>query len=141
MQVLAIGDATRCEFQHVVDSLQRMTELRLVDDVPETPDTDTDLIIFLQAYTKQFSATAVGQLRRSLPLMPMVVVLGAWCAGEQRTGSPLVGPFRVFADEWDETELLRFRDGNASLWTQPPTLGDDETILFLANRAKMEDAS
>jgi hypothetical protein len=130
MQVLAIGDATRSEFSKVLDSLQRLTDLRLIDDVPETPDADVDLVMFLQSYTKQFSAAAVDRLRRWLPLTPMVVVLGAWCAGELRTGSPLVGPFRVYADEWDETELLRLRDGHDSLWTQPSTLGDDEAILF-----------
>jgi len=129
----------RSEFDNVVDSLRRLTDIRFVDDVPEESESDTDLIVFLQSYTKQFSATAVDRLRRHLPLTPMVVVLGAWCAGEQRTGSPLIGPFRVFADEWDETELLRFRDTNASLWMQPPTLGDDETVLFLANRKKMEE--
>ena len=134
MQVLAIGDQTRSEFGRVLDSLQRLTDLRLADDVPETPDAEIDLVVFLQSYTKQFSVTAVDRLRRLLPLTPMVVVLGEWCAGEQRTGSPLIGPFRVDADEWDETELLRFRDGNASLWTQPSTLGDDEAILFLETR-------
>jgi len=134
MQVLVIGDAARSEFGKVLDSLQRLTDLRLVDEVPETTDDDTDLIVFLQSYTKQFSAAAVDSLRRFSPLTPMLVVLGEWCRGELRTGSPLIGPFRVYADEWDETELLRFRDGNTSLWTQPPTLGDDEAMLFHANR-------
>ena len=134
MQVLAIGDATWSEFGKVLDSLQRLTDLRLVDDVPETPDADVDLVVFLQSYTKQFSVTAVDRLRRLLPLTAQVVVLGEWCAGERRTGSPLIGTFRINADEWDEAELLRFRDGNAPLWTQPPTLGDDEAILFLALR-------
>ena len=131
MRVLAIGDATRGEFRGVLDSLQRLTDLQLVDDLPDTPGNDVDLIIFLQSYTKQFSTTAVARLQRLCPLTPMVVVLGTWCAGERRTGSPLVGPFRVYADEWNEAELLRFLDGYSSLWTQPTTLGDDETVLFL----------
>ena len=134
MYVLAIGDATRSEFGKVLDSLQRLTNLRLVDEVPETSDGDIDLIVFLQSYTKQFSVAAVDNLRRLLPLTPMVAVLGEWCRGELRTGSPLIGPFRVYADEWDETELLQFCDGNASLWTQPPTFGDDEAVLFCESR-------
>ena len=132
MQVLTIGDATRSEFSEVLKSLERLTNLRLVDAVPEAPDADTDLVVFLQAYTKQFSASDVSRLRRRLPLTPMVVVLGEWCAGELRTGSPLIGPFRVFADEWNENELIRFKNGDSSLWGQPPTFGEDEAILFHA---------
>ena len=139
MNVLAIGDATRSEFGKVLDSFERLTDLRLVDDVPETAGDDIDLIVFLQSYTKQFSADAVNRLRKLSPLTPMAAVLGEWCRGELRTGSPLIGPFRIYADEWDEPELLRFRNGNASLWTQPPTLGDDEAILFKELRPMVAD--
>ncbi len=134
MRVFAIGDSSRSEFRRVLDSLRRLTDLQLLEELSDVPDADVDLIIFLQSYTKQFSATAVDQLRRRQPLTPMVVVLGAWCAGELRTGTPLIGPFRVFAEEWDEHELILFRDAGSSLWTQPSTLGEDETLLLLADR-------
>ncbi len=134
LTVLSIGDDQRREFEPVLDSLRRLTLWKHSPTVPETPDDDVDLIVFLQSYTKQFPEAAVERLQRRFPLTPMVAVLGPWCAGELRTGSPLVGPFRVFADQWNETELLLLRDGGPSVWTLPSTVGDDEIEIFLAAR-------
>ena len=47
-----------------------------------------DVIVVAQAFPGQFSHQAIDRLRRLAPLARMVGLMGSWCEGEMRTGSP-----------------------------------------------------
>ncbi len=59
-----------------------------------------DLIVLLQAYPYAFSAQDVAHWRTAAPDSRIWAVLGSWCEGETRTGTPLPDCERIRADQF-----------------------------------------
>ena len=59
-----------------------------------------DLIVIAQTFPGQFSHQAVERLRRLAPLARVVGLMGSWCDGEMRTGSPWPAVVRTYWRQW-----------------------------------------
>jgi len=106
-----------------------------VDDAIEmlgAADDPPALLVLAQRWPGEFSLAAVDRLRRSAPLAPVVGLLGSWCEGEARTGSPWPGVPRVYWHQWPAAcrrELARLRNDAPSPWSLPATATDEERLL------------
>ncbi len=127
IQALVTGDFWKAEFQHLFvnetfrfsyhpwEALHELTS----DQFPQT-----ELVLLSQSRRGQFCQSRVYQLKQQFPLTPLVIVLGAWCEGETRSGSPLDGAHRVY---WHKLpsflgEFCRqLGQTGISDWHQPPT--------------------
>ncbi|MCE5302119.1 MAG: hypothetical protein LLF97_03300 [Planctomycetaceae bacterium] len=91
-----------------------------------------DLIVAAQAFPGQISHAAIAQLRRLAPLARIVGLLGSWCEGEMRTGSPWPGAVRVYWHQWTpraDRQLRRMVGGRPCAWSLPPTATEEERLL------------
>lgn len=137
-QVLLAGRSEREEFQPVKISLNWVARVEEVPDLRkgsmllQKGDFLPDLILLVQSYPGEFSASQVDLLRRSAPLAPIGVVLGPWCEGETRSGKPLPGVWRVYWHQWlarGRLQIERFLQGECPLWGLPTTSIDEERLL------------
>lgn len=137
--ILLIGDSSRAEFADAVEQMRatcRMIEFaEVVDAIACCQRGAPPPILTVIAVSRpgQFSDDAIAQLRQRLPLAPMVALLGAWCEGEVRSGSPWPGVVRVYWHQWPQRyaqELARFTAGNACSWSLPDTASTEERLLW-----------
>ena len=59
-----------------------------------------ELVVLAQAIPDQFSREEVECLQARFPLTPIVALLGSWCEGEVRTGTPIPGLRRIYWHQW-----------------------------------------
>ncbi|MGL4943250.1 MAG: hypothetical protein ACRC46_08660 [Thermoguttaceae bacterium] len=135
LSVLVIGQIRRAEFASVASDVaaERVTVFESVHDVESFGESEFDLVVVCQSFPGEFSPAFIDRVRAAMPLVPIVVVLGAWCEGEERTGSaPLRGVARITATQWPgwgQRELDTIRRGVCSRSMLPATSGDDERSL------------
>lgn len=91
------------------------------------------LILLLRSWSGEFSNAQVLALRQRFPLAPILAILGSWCEGEARNGSPLSG---VHALSWFDfcamspLETFALENGWASVWSLPPEALPEQRGLF-----------
>ncbi|MBN1909439.1 MAG: hypothetical protein JW818_06860 [Pirellulales bacterium] len=138
---LLIGNLERREFAGVEGPLRGRAEVERVQGIDEAcraveeGRVVPDVVVLAQAYPGEFSHGAVDRLRRAAPLARVVGLLGSWCEGEMRTGSPWPGVSRVYWHQWPAhcaQELDHLAAGQASLWSLPVTATDEERLLVSA---------
>ena len=136
--VLFIGDIQHTEFQAAFDNLaggcdQLVSCQSMVEAIELLAGGMAPVVIVIaQIRRGQFSATEVEQLRNWAPLARIIGLLGSWCEGETRSGSPWPGVVRCYWHQWPPRharELMRvLTDGNAA-WGLPPTCSDEERLM------------
>ena len=141
--ILCMGRTNRSEFRDVLPALNgwgsvltaptaRAARTRLVREWP-TPD----LIVFAQSYPGEFTDEQVDGLRRYAPLARLIALLGTWCEGEMRSGTPWSGAVRVYWHQWSphcQQEIECLVTGRESSWSLPPTACEEERCLAIAAR-------
>jgi DNA-binding NarL/FixJ family response regulator len=141
LAILFLGNAQRAEFKEA---------RRCLDDwgmILECANGDAaaallaegrivpDLIVVAQTAPGQFAHEAIDRLRRLAPLARIVGLMGAWCEGEMRTGSPWPGSVRAYWHQWPaqcDRELDRLSRGTCGAWTLPITATEEERLLATA---------
>jgi len=119
--------ATHCDMVAVADQAAAIAAL-------EPPPT---VIVAAQSRPGQFSRRELAAIQARAPLARRVLVLGAWCEGEQRTGAPPPGWLRLpwqTAAQWLGDELDRHLRGEPGDWTLPATATGEERALAAASR-------
>ena len=141
MRVLLTGDYERDEFAAAVAEMRRagnVVEIACLQSAAEwlkSSETPAELIVVAQARPGQFSVGEIEALRRYAPLTPIVALLGTWCEGEMRSGSPWPGVTRVYWHQWPthfQQEFKRLARGERSAWHQPLTATGEERLLWSA---------
>jgi CheY-like chemotaxis protein len=141
LAILCLGDLSRAEFGDARCALEAWGTVVAASDVSEgiaileRESLVPDVVVVAQSYPDEFSESKIEPIRSAAPLARMVALLGPWCEGETRTGRPLPGAIRVFWHQWAshcDRELGRLLAGGASIWSLPPTAGEEERCLVLA---------
>ena len=137
IKVLFIGRDSHPDFQIAIRWLSRKADLQCVTNVLSAKQyllrspRDTELVILGQSRPGQFSNESVNELRGIAPLCRWVSILGSWCEGEMRSGTPWNGVVRSywhhwparFARDWDSWD-----SGTCPSWGQPTTVSPDERL-------------
>ncbi len=141
--ILCIGRVNRSEFHEVLPVLEPWGTLVTSLDTSEAlaalarESSTPDLIVIVQSYPGEFTDSQIDTLRQVAPLARLVAVLGTWCEGEMRTGSPWPGAVRVYWHQWPQqgrAELERLMTGRESLLNLPPTTSEEERCLAVGIR-------
>ncbi|MBI3468929.1 MAG: hypothetical protein HY000_38485 [Planctomycetes bacterium] len=138
--VLLIGGSQSREFAAVRESLRG----RRVADCPEIAaaigmlaagQQEPELIILLQAWPSEFDPAALEELRRRAPLARVVNILGSWCEGETRSGTPLAGTTRLYWHQWQAhcaLDEIQMAAGVCPSWGLPVTATEEDRLLWAA---------
>jgi hypothetical protein len=143
MNILLVDEFERSEFHQARESLAAGGNLlraggmahaaAIVEEQPCPPE----LIVLAHAFPLQYSHAEIDRLRRLAPLSRIVALLGSWCEGETRSGSPAPGVIRVYWHQWAERsgrELARLARGEPSAWSLPVTATEEERLLSQSAR-------
>ncbi|QDU57950.1 hypothetical protein [Aeoliella mucimassa] len=117
LRVLAWGDTTHRDFQQAYSAIASDDHTQLVG--PQEPYA---LVVVFQARPGTVCANDVEVLRERMPLAGLVVVLGSWCEGEMRTGTPLPHAERLFWYQfpaWWQRARGQWQRGEATDWQRP----------------------
>ena len=102
-------------------------------DVLRRAQTMPDVMVLAQERPGEIADALVQELQAIAPLSGMIAVLGSWCEGETRTGTPWPGVMRCEWHTWSlrwQEEWQRWSAGTLPLWTMPVTLSDEERLLL-----------
>lgn len=138
--VLLIGDSQLPEFASVCESLRGRNTIAGRDisaaiSVRASGWQEPDLVILLQSWPGEFEPEGYQELRRLAPLARVMTVLGSWCEGETRSGSPLPGTTRLYWHEWparNALDELQIAAGACPFWGLPVTATEEDRLLWAA---------
>ena len=113
-------------------SLTEASDLHAAQRILADGETLPDLIVLAQSRPGQYAADELHALRSMAPMARVVCLLGSWCEGETRTGTPLPGVIRVYWHQWPvrgRRELALLAAGRSCAWALPVTAGDEDRLL------------
>ncbi len=99
-KILLTGDYWHRDFQNVLKGFDAVT-LVSIDKIATLADESFDLAIVAQSRPGQFPEEKIEFLQSRLGNTPLVAILGSWCEGELRTGTPWPGVIRVYWHQWE----------------------------------------
>jgi CheY-like chemotaxis protein len=138
LSILLLGETNRPEFRVARADLARWGAVREVAEVAAAAaalaavEFAPDVIVIAQAFPGQFSPKEIDRLRRLAPLAPIIGLMGSWCEGETRSGSPWPATVRTYWHQWParaEREFRRLAEGQCCSWALPPTATEEERLL------------
>jgi hypothetical protein len=138
---LLLGDTERSEFSEARACLERWGEVAVFESIDRAASALADgtvvpeVIAVAQSFPGQFSQQAIDRLRRGAPLARIVGLMGSWCEGEMRTGTPWPAVVRTYWHQWSarcDRELSQFAEGGCGSWTLPATATEEERLLVNA---------
>jgi hypothetical protein len=138
LAILLLGDIERAEFKDAGLQLANwgtvypFTDVTVAAAALVSGEVVPHIIVVAQAFPGQFSHAVVDRLRRLAPLARLIGLLGSWCEGEMRTGSPWPGAVRTYWHQWAircDRQLRRLVQGEACAWALPPTAAEEERLL------------
>jgi len=136
--IVFLGDSSRPEYRAARLDLARFGTVSEFADAASAEAAlaqgalAPDAIVVAQAYPGEFSRRAIERLRRQAPLARVIGLMGTWCEGEMRSGSPWPAEARLYWHQWPTRgprELARLASGKSSTWALPPTAADEERVL------------
>ena len=135
--VVYIGNRDSGDFSGPVEWLEQNSELSVFQRLDEACDQlaiadPPTLVVVAEDRPGAISPSLFEQLRRSVPLTPIVRLIGNWCEGEARTGKPWPGAVRMGVHQFVQrvgAQLERLRLLGANVWTPPFTRVDEDRAI------------
>ncbi len=130
-KILLTGDFWHHEFKGIVSSFDVPVTLVPIEKVESVSDSTFDLIIIAQSRRSQFFASDVEKIQAIFALTPVVGLLGSWCEGEPRSGTPFPGVKRVYWHQWKgryERFVDELEDSGITGWHTPKTFSVADQI-------------
>ena len=138
LSILVLGDMKRAEFHETRACLGRWGSVAEFSDANSavaalSEDRLTaDVIVVAQAFPGQFSHEVIDRFRRLVPLARILGLMGSWCEGEMRSGSPWPATMRTYWHQWPARgsgQLRRLATGQPCSWALPLTATEEERLL------------
>jgi len=132
--VLFVGDPRHAEFREALAWLSSKTQVTLTPDIQAAHRhiaTYPLLIVLAEARRGQFAHRDVARLQRRFPLARLVSLLGSWCEGESRSGSPIPVAVRTYWHQFIPrigADLARVARGECPTWGRPLTETAEESL-------------
>lgn len=138
--LLVLGKYNKKEFRDVWEKVVNQNspprKIISISKSDSLPNKEPSCILIFQSYPGEFQQSLADKLVRTYPFCPILLILGAACQGEERTGLPLRGCFRLFACQWNSFHSSQFElllQEQANLFTLPKTHKDEDIVLFRAH--------
>ncbi|MEL7500520.1 MAG: hypothetical protein AAFN77_23210 [Planctomycetota bacterium] len=138
-RVLLTGDYWHEDFRTILQEMSVAVTLQPIETLiaPETSEADVerpsvDLVLIAVSRPDQFPPETIEKLCQAFAPTSVICLLGSWCEGELRSGSPPPGIPRVYWHQWGG-RFQRFQNALANqgdcTWTLPRTANDADRIL------------
>ncbi|QEG22809.1 hypothetical protein [Mariniblastus fucicola] len=131
LQILISGDYWHGDFREPFSKLEIPATMVPLERIKSVEGQAFNLIVLAQSRRDQMSQTAIDSLRTQFPEVPIVVLLGSWCEGENRSGTPLIGVSQTMWHQWEsrfERFCVQVSDGVRSDWHQPLTASVSDRV-------------
>ena len=115
MNILVLGNVTRPELRDAWPCLHELGNVAEFADAGRAAAAlaeerfSPDVIVVAQAFPGEFSHEAIDRLQRLAPLARVVGLMGSWCEGEMRSGSPWPATARTYWHHWPVRGRRQFR--------------------------------
>ena len=119
LRLLALGDRSSHEFAPAMKRLASESFVEIIEPEQASP---FELALTFQSRPGTIDRELVERLHERMPLAGLAVVLGTWCEGEMRTGTPLPHCERVFFyqfEAWWRTVRIAWLAGRPAPWQRP----------------------
>lgn len=123
-QILLTGDYWHPDFRLLIPGFRQPVTLVAFDRLADISPAGITLIIIAVSRREQFDLSSVETIQAKFANTPVVALVGSWCEGEPRSGTPWPGVTRVYWHQW----LGRFESFSHQLqstgitdWHLPPT--------------------
>ena len=135
MNLKILGNYKTDEFQIVMEGLPKT----VVFDAEEP-----DFVLIFQSFSGERRESEVLEIKRRFPITPILAVLGSWCEGETRTGTPLLGVHNMLWYDFAAMAPLEFeawKRGLPTVWSLPEGALPDamEMLTRTRNRTIFEN--
>ena len=124
LHLLVSGDYWHEDFRDQLSQIKFPTTMVPLERLSSAPSQEYDLVVLAQSRRNEISASTVDEIRQSMPQVPIVVLLGTWCEGENRSGEPLEGVNNVLWHQWEkrfEKFCVQMNEGVSTDWHLPLT--------------------
>lgn len=132
-RILLTGDFWHSDFQSIIANLHVPVTLVPFDKINSLSDSSYDLVVIAQSHRDQFPVTDIERIQNEFSGTPIIALLGSWCEGEVRSGTPWPGVTRVYWHQWQgryETFVNQLGDSNRIPgWHAPLTSSVGDRIL------------
>jgi hypothetical protein len=148
LSILLLGDTSRPEFHEARACLDQWGAVQSFSDVDSAATALTenhispDVLVIAQAVPGQFSHEAIDRLRQLAPLARVLGLMGSWCEGEMRSGSPWPAVVRTYWHQWPSRcnrQFCRLTTGQSCSWALPSTATEEERLLLDATESRPKD--
>ena len=123
-KILLTGDFWHPEFQHIVSSFDVPVTLVPIEKVESVSDSKFDLVVIAQSRRNQFFADDVEKIQAMFSHTPVIGLLGSWCEGETRSGTPFPGVTRIYWHQWQgryDRFVEQLAESGITSWHEPRT--------------------
>ena len=140
VSVLFVGDPRHREFRAAIEWLEKNANvvyarnLAAIGERWHSAANGFELIVLGAARPGEYSADAIDNLRRVMPLTRWLALLGSWCEGELRSGQPWSGVYRTYWHQWPARlapELRNLEAGRCPVWGRALTMTPAEEVLHV----------
>jgi hypothetical protein len=132
-KILFVGDRDSPPFRTVVGWLESGGTLRCLTSISAAQlacrDDPPHLIVIGQLRPGEFTSEEVERLHREAPLARLVALLGSWCEGETRTGTPWPGVTRLYWHQLTARAVQELIGARSGKWALPRTSTDVERLM------------
>jgi CheY-like chemotaxis protein len=134
-------DGEHAEFAPAIEWLRSSGSLLTFPSASRAIDCDPvqepELIVCGQSYRGQFSPNEIQRLESKFPLARVICLLGSWCEGETRSGSPVPGVERWYADQF--VDRMVGEELGLGIAPQPATATNEERWLSIRSAPQPTD--
>ena len=125
-QILLSGDYWHPDFKSILSSFDLPVTMVPIEKLSsfEASATQFDLIVMAESRRDQIQPETMEWLRQKFSGVPIVNLLGSWCEGEMRSGSPLPGVIRVYWHQWSGQYaqfVNQLKENSITDWHLPAT--------------------
>jgi CheY-like chemotaxis protein len=101
-QILVTGEYWHEDFSGLISSSSALITLCPVEKIQQMTGAENfDLIVVAQGRREVIDSETVEHLQSVFATTPLVALLGTWCEGEVRSGTPWPGIPRVYWHQWE----------------------------------------
>ena len=113
-------------------------------DTSPVSGAEPDFVLVMKGFGGEFAEETVREIKRELPITPILTILGSWCEGEARTGVPLNGVHNVMWYDFLSMAPLEFQAaalGFPTVWALPEGAWPDamETLAQRRDRVLLPE--
>ncbi len=134
LRILVTGDYWHRDFRQLLTGFEAVTLVQ-INKISTQPPDGFQLVVVAQSRRDQFTNEMLELVQQQFANIPVVALLGSWCEGESRSGSPWPGVLRIYWHQWQgrfASFIEQVSQHGVSSWHLPRTASTADRILAVS---------